>query len=114
MLRIYSWNLILRGAAVFFAAGPSRVFASCCFGDQFATEFELVEPLRLDINIIIGGPKEDKPPMGPPMGPPMPPPGRPPIPPGAMGAMQPPGMGGGPAGAGGSPPGMPPGGMPPR
>jgi len=62
---------------------------------------------KTNINIIIGGPKEDKPPMGPPMGPPMPPPGRPPIPPGAMGAMQPPGMGGGPAGAGGPPP-MPP------
>ena len=68
---------------------------------------------KTDITIIIGGPKEDKPPMPPP-GMPMPPPGglppgKPPLPPAAMGAMQPPGMGGGPGGGGGPPPMPPPG-----
>ena len=72
---------------------------------------------KTNINIIIGGPKEA--PQGG-MAPPPPPsaiPPKPPLPPGAMGAMQPPGMGGpgmatgAPAG-GSMPPQMPP--MPPR
>ena len=65
---------------------------------------------KTNINIIIGGPKEQAPPMVPPPPSAMPP-GKPPLPPGAMGAMQPPGMGMPPGAGGGAPMG---GGMPPQ